>query len=117
MCTTGPAGAWPCRVPSARISPGDRPCAVAPTLCKLLPSACRRPAAAVADSEAAETDPRAVLDFLHIMLEFPPQRALRMVARRPALLHLDVYEDLLPVLAFLEELGLTSQQYAAVVSR
>ena len=78
---------------------------------------CRRPAAALADSEAAETDPRAVLDFLHIMLEFPLRKALQMVARRPALLHLDVYEDLLPVMAFLEELGLTSQQYAAVVRR
>ena len=78
---------------------------------------CRRPAAAVADIEAAETDPRAVLDFLHSVLEFPPRRAMQVVVRRPALLHLDVYEDLLPVMAFLEELGLTSQQYAAVVSR
>ncbi len=69
------------------------------------------------DLAAPETDPRAVLDFLHSMLEFPPQRALRTVARRPALLYLDVYEDLLPVMAFLEELGLTSQQYAAVVRR
>ncbi len=78
---------------------------------------CRRPAAALPDLAAPETDPRAVLDFLHSMLEFPPQRALRTVARRPALLYLDVYEDLLPVMAFLEELGLTSQQYAAVVRR
>ena len=58
-----------------------------------------------------------MLDFLHSILEFPAQKAMRMVARQPALLHLDVYEDLLPVMAFLEELGLTSQQYAAVVRR